>query len=98
MKQFDLSLERWLDISDHEARKHLQHASENTLHQDLVRAAEFIIHAKQFARAGDVESAQNRLTVGIGLALAAAAKHFPAPAVGLIGIARTATKMGATRN
>ena len=97
MNQIDASLSAWLAIAEHEARKHVDQP-ENNLHRTLVPATQFLTYAKQYARAGDMEGAQRQLETAIGLILFAAAKHFPSPDLGLIGISHAVKMIRSSRN
>jgi hypothetical protein len=98
VSQIEASLGAWLAIAEHEACKHMDRWSESSLHQLLVPASQFLTYAKQYARAGDLEGAQRQLETAIGLVLFAAAKHFPSPDLGLLGIAHAAKMIRSSRN
>lgn len=100
MSPFDVSLNAWLSIAEHEAGKQSGQAwcAESNLHQLLVPASQILTRAKQYARAGDLVGAQHDLETVIGLILHASAKHFPSPDLGLVGIVRAAKAMQLGRN
>jgi hypothetical protein len=97
LSNFEASLGAWLAIAEHEANKHAG-PDDSSLHQLLVPVTAILNRAKQCARAGDLASAQSQIEAAIGLVLFAAAKHFPSPDLGLIGISQATKLIHSSRN